>query len=61
MKGYLYNRSCITLLQKVQPYQTGAEPPLQDDNATHHFLGKSVKKQLPLLLLEEHLSMKEVL
>lgn len=59
MEGYLYNCSCITFLEKVQPYQTGAEPPLQNDDATHHFLGKSVMKQLPLLLLEVHLSMKE--
>lgn len=57
-KAYLYNRSCITFLQKVQPYQTGTEPPLQDDDATHHFFGKSVTKQPPPLLFEEHLCMK---
>lgn len=59
IKAYLYNRSRITFLQKVQPYQTGTEPPLQDDDATHHFFVKSIIKQPPPLLLEEYLCIKE--
>lgn len=55
-KWYLYNHSGISLLQEVQPYQTVTEPALQDDDVTHHLFVKSVLEELPLLLLEEHLS-----
>lgn len=53
---YLHDPSGISILQKMQPYQTDTKPALQGDDVTHDFFVKSFLEQLPLLFFEEDLS-----